>query len=226
MFQEPHQAMMSTMERHNYRVPQPQQQQTPPHFVDYGDDPSRYDRYNEVDRQQQHPHQEQQKHQQLYGEHGDDEQSHGQGSRYEEESAPYYADSDSDPFGQRRRVSAGINHDEQPVGPARSNHRHHDEQPVGHARSSRRHNHDEKPVGPAISRRNHQQQLNWDEQPVGSSSRRKYELDENIPAEVDPYMYDYRMYDENQQSSPFSGSAKKQSGRGYDWDEDGDEDDG
>ena len=77
-------------------------------------------------------------------------------------------------------------------------------------------------MGPAISQRNHQQQLDWDEQPVGPSSRKKHQLDEDIPAEVDPYMYDHRMYDENQQSSPFSGSTKKQS-RGCVWDENGEE---
>ena len=218
MFREPHQSMMSTMERHNHHVPPPQQSQ---HNDDYGNDPSRYDLYNEVDRHQQYSHREPKEDQSLYGDGGGDEQSQWRGSRYEE-SAPYYADSDSDPFGQRRRVSAGINHDEQPVGPARPYHRHHDELPVGPAKSSRRRNHDEKPVGPAISRRDHQQQLNWDEQPVGPSSRKKHQLDEGIPAEVDPYMYDHRMYDENQQSSPFSGSSKKQSGRGYVWDENSD----
>lgn len=223
MFREPYQSMMSTMERHNHHAPPPaQQQQKPQHFQDYGDDLSQYDRYDEVGQHRQHSQHEQHEHQSLHGDHGDDGQSHGRGPMYEE-SGPYYADSDSDPFGQRRRVSAGINHDEQPVGPARPNYRHHDGQPVGHAKTSRRHHHNEKPVGPAISRRNHQQQLNWDEQPVGPSSRKKHQLDEGIPAEVDPYMYDHRMYDENQQSSPFSGSTKNQSGRGYVWDEEGDE---
>ena len=81
-------------------------------------------------------------------------------------------------------------------------------------------------MGPAISRRNHEQQLNWDEQPVGSSSRRNHHFADNVP-EVDPYLYEHRMYDENQQGSPFSGSSQKQSSAPrYAWDEDEDEDEG
>lgn len=207
----------------------PQQQQRQSRHIH---DSSRYDHYDETDQpQQQHEQRYHRQQYQLTGSAGDvddnddefEEDGHmrGLGSRTET-SIPHYADNHSDPFGQRRKV-AGINHDEQPVGPARSTTKEdHDEQPVGPTRSSRR-DHNEKAVGPAISLRNHEQQLNWDEQPVGSSSRRRHHFADNVP-EVDPYMYEHRMYDENQQGSPFSGSSQNQSSAPrYAWDDDEDE---